>query len=85
MWYIYILQSVSYPDRFYTGFTNNLKRRLEEHNSNNNSGHTLKYKPWELHTYLGFKDKELAMNFEKYLKTQAGRRFQKTRFQEKQK
>jgi len=32
-YYVYILQSINFPDRFYTGFTENLKSRLEKHNS----------------------------------------------------
>lgn len=31
MWYIYILQSQKTPNYFYKGSTNNLSRRLEEH------------------------------------------------------
>jgi len=81
MWYVYILESDSAPGRFYTGFTNDLDRRLIEHNSTENKGHTAKYKPWKLHTFIGFTDKTTAQNFEKYLKTQAGRRFQKLRLQ----
>ena len=81
MWYVYILESESNPGKFYTGFTNDLDRRLLEHNSANNKGHTAKYRPWTLHTYIGFTDKVTAQNFETYLKTQAGRRFQKLRLQ----
>lgn len=80
MWYVYILESVSYPRKFYTGITNDLKRRFAEHNSESNSGHTAKYQPWKLHAYIAFSDKKTAQEFEVYLKTQAGRRFQKLRF-----
>jgi predicted GIY-YIG superfamily endonuclease len=80
MWYVYILKSDSHPNKFYTGFTEDLKRRFSEHNAQGNSGHTAKYQPWKLHMYLAFSDKESAQNFETYLKTQAGRRFQKLRF-----
>ena len=81
MWYVYILESERHTGKFYTGFTNDLKRRLKEHNADKNKGHTAKYKPWALHAYIAFSDKKIAQNFEKYLKTQAGRRFQKLRFQ----
>jgi len=81
MWYVYILESESHPGKFYTGFTGDLKRRFSEHNAEGNSGHTSKYKPWKLHTYIAFSDKKTAQDFEAYLKTQAGRRFQKLRFQ----
>lgn len=79
MWYVYILESKSYPQKFYTGFTENLKRRLTEHNAEGNSGHTAKYQPWKLHAYFAFSDKNTAQEFEVYLKTRAGRRFQKLR------
>ena len=79
MWYVYILESQSHIGKFYTGFTEDLKRRLTEHNAEGNSGHTTKYQPWKLHTYFAFSNKKIAQNFESYLKTQAGRRFQKLR------
>jgi putative endonuclease len=84
MWYVYILESQNFPGKFYTGFTDDLKRRLKEHNAEGNKGHhTAKYRPWKLHTYLAFSDKQTANNFEEYLKTQSGRRFQKLRFKVK--
>ncbi|MFA5806441.1 MAG: GIY-YIG nuclease family protein, partial [Melioribacteraceae bacterium] len=30
--YVYVLKSIK-DDKFYTGYTNNLQRRIEEHNS----------------------------------------------------
>jgi len=57
MWYVYILESSSHSERFYTGFTKDLKRRLIEHNTEGNSGHTAKYQPWKLHAYFAFSDK----------------------------
>lgn len=80
MWYVYILESESHPGKFYTGFTNDLRRRYTEHNAEGNSGYTAKYQPWRLHTYIAFSNKKTAQRFEEYLKTQAGRRFQKLRF-----
>ncbi len=38
MWYVYILESESHSCKFYTGFTDDLKRRLKEHNADNNKG-----------------------------------------------
>jgi len=81
MWYVYIVQSEANPGKFYTGFTGNLKRRIKEHTSENAKSHTAKYRPWNLHCYMAFKDKKAAEAFEAYLKTQAGRRFQKLRLQ----
>jgi predicted GIY-YIG superfamily endonuclease len=32
-YYVYILESIARPDHFYTGFTENLRDRLDHHNS----------------------------------------------------
>ena len=78
MWYVYILQSQLDENRFYTGFTDDLKRRLAQHNSGK-VGHTSKHQPWVLKTYIAFSEKEQALNFEAYLKTASGRAFAKKR------
>ncbi len=43
--YVYILQSETEPQRFYTGLTNDLRTRLKHHNSGRIL-HTAKWKPW---------------------------------------
>ena len=78
MIYVYILQCIAEPDRFYTGFTDDLKARLEAHNAGQVS-HTSKFKPWRLNTYLAFNDKSRAIAFEKYLKSHSGLAFAKKR------
>ena len=76
MWnYVYSLQTID-KRHWYVGRTNNLKRRLGEHNDGH-SIHTNKYKNWELVSFTGFRDKARAEEFEKYLKTQSGRAFAK--------
>ena len=79
MKYVYILQSETNPDRFYTGSTNNLEKRLEEHNSGK-SAHTNKFKPWRLKTYLYFENGQKAEKFEEFLKSGNGRIFAKKHF-----
>ena len=79
MFYVYILQSINFPEHFYVGCTNDLKRRLKEHN-NGNSVHTNKFKPWDLRGYIAFDSEEKAQSFEKFLKTGNGRIFQKKYF-----
>lgn len=74
MTYVYILQCIAEPDRFYTGLTDDLKERLDAHNSGRVS-HTAKFKPWRVNTYLAFSDKDRAIAFEKYLKSHSGRAF----------
>ena len=79
MFYVYILQSINFPEHFYVGYTNDLERRLKEHNSGD-SLHTNKFKPWNLRACIAFDSKEKAIKFEHFLKTGNGRIFQKKYF-----
>lgn len=76
MHYTYILQSISNPSRFYVGSTNDLKRRIKEHNLGE-SIHTNKFIPWRIKSYIAFDKKEKSLNFEKYLKSGSVREFVK--------
>jgi predicted GIY-YIG superfamily endonuclease len=78
MYYVYILRSEKYPQQIYIGYTKNLDQRLSSHN-NGGSRYTNMYKPWELVTYIVFRDKQLAESFEHYLKTASGRAFLRKR------
>ncbi len=79
MYYVYLIRSINFPAQKYIGHTDNLKERLETHNSGG-SVHTKLYRPWELVIVLGFKHKLKATSFEKYLKSGAGKAFAKHRF-----
>jgi putative endonuclease len=72
--YVYILQSVSHPERFYTGMCKDVGTRLAAHNAGQ-SPHTAKYKPWRLLSYHYFEHPETAAAFERYLKSGSGRAF----------
>jgi putative endonuclease len=78
MIYVYILQSIADPDRFYIGIARDLRARLKKHNSGDVS-HTSKFKPWRVNTYVAFSDEKRAFEFEKYLKSASGRAFAKKR------
>lgn len=78
MFYVYILQSIAFPEHFYIGITEDLKARITKHNAKE-VPHTSKYAPWRLKTYIAFSDKAQAFAFEKYLKTASGRAFAKKR------
>jgi putative endonuclease len=78
MWYVYIIRSISFPDREYTGASEHLKQRIIDHNAGK-STHTAKFKPWNLVWYSAFPDKYRALEFEKYLKSHSGRAFAKKR------
>ena len=79
MYYTYILQSIEHPEHFYVGYTDDLERRLKQHNSGN-SIHTNKFKPWKIRGYTAFDTEDKAKNFEQFLKTGNGRIFQKKFF-----
>lgn len=78
MFYVYFIRSVDFSSQTYIGLTDNLKQRLETHNSGG-SIHTKHYRPWRLVNYFAFDDKFKAAAFEKYLKSGSGRAFAKKR------
>ena len=78
MKYVYILRSVNFPDRYYTGLTADLEERLKTHNAGK-VFHTSKYKPWLIETFVAFTDDQKAIAFERYLKSGSGRAFAKKR------
>lgn len=78
MYIVYLLKSKKEPAQYYIGFTQNLDRRLKEHN-NGESSYSKRFAPWEIETFLTFRNKFLAENFEKYLKAGSGQAFLKKR------
>ena len=74
MWYIYILDCKN--NKPYTGCTNDLKDRIEKHKKGYVQA-TKDIRPVELICYFAFKNKYIAYNFEKYLKSGSGRAFMK--------
>jgi predicted GIY-YIG superfamily endonuclease len=45
--YVYILQSLSAPEHYYVGFTQDLHEGLRRHNSGE-VPHTSKFRPWRI-------------------------------------
>jgi len=78
-YYVYILRSQEDPKQVYIGYTANLENRMEDHANPKATAYTRQYAPWELETYTVFKNKNLAQEFELYLKSQSGRAFLKKR------
>jgi putative endonuclease len=66
MYQVYLLRSKK-NGSFYIGYTNDIKRRLKEHNSGM-VGYTRKYMPWTLMYYESFISLEDAKKREKSLK-----------------
>ena len=79
MYYVYIIQSINFPEQIYVGCTQDFAKRLSNHNCGT-TAHTQKYMPWKLVTYSVFEDKEIAYRYEEYLKSGSGRAFAKKRF-----
>ncbi len=80
MHYAYILESEVSPGRHYIGSTDDLKRRLGEHNAGK-CVHSEKFRPWSIKTYFAFREKSVAQRFERYLKTGSGREFARRHFE----
>jgi len=72
---VYILKSKKDGSKYYVGLTNNLKRRLSQHNDVPTNSYTIKHAPWKIETYIAFEKKEGAEQFEIYLKSPSGKAF----------
>ena len=77
--FVYVLQSVRDPRRYYAGLTSYVSQRLEVHNSGG-SQHTQQHRPWRQVVGLEFALESSAAAFEKYLKTGSGRAFAQRHF-----
>ena len=73
MYFVYVLKSLKDGKR-YIGFSNDLKRRLEEHNSGLIKS-TRNRKPLKLIYFEEFPNKDEAMKRENFFKTGKGREF----------
>jgi putative endonuclease len=70
MWYVYIIKSIKH-NKYYIGCSNNLSRRLDEHNKGYNIS-TKIYKPWVLVHYEKYNNQEEAFSREKKIKSYKG-------------
>ncbi|MBT3261418.1 GIY-YIG nuclease family protein [bacterium] len=73
MWYTYILESQK-DNKLYIGSTNNLERRINQHNS----GEVLSTKarrPFTLLVYVANKSERIARQLERYFKSGSGKAF----------
>lgn len=77
--YVYQLNSLTNPDRHYTGLTRNLDHRLKQHNEGEVQS-TANYGPWRIEIAVAFRDRAKAAAFEQYLKSHSGRAFSKRHF-----
>jgi len=61
------------------GLTDDLPKRLADHNAGR-SAHTAKYRPWEVVVAVQFADPQMAIRFERCLKSGSGHAFLKRHF-----
>ena len=78
MYFVYVLRSIT-AKKTYVGMTNDLGRRLAEHNAGKHV-YTKRHVPWEVFHHESFENRIKAHAHEKYLKSAAGRRFLKKLF-----
>ena len=71
MWYVYILRSLV-DKGLYVGSTNNIDRRITEHNSGKVDS-TKSRIPFNLEAYIAVKDQVKAIELEQYFKTGSGK------------
>ncbi|MFZ1561756.1 MAG: GIY-YIG nuclease family protein, partial [Saprospiraceae bacterium] len=73
MYFVYVLYSRVF-DRIYIGMTQNISKRLQEHNTGQNSS-TKAFVPWEMVYTENLETRILARAKEIKLKSSSGRRF----------
>ena len=76
MFFVYAIKSQK-DGRIYVGFTNDLPKRLEEHNSGKTKS-TKGFRPWKLIYSEEIQTREMARKREKYLKSGTGKEFLKS-------
>ena len=77
--YLYILKPEK-GRRHYIGDTQNMKERLQKHNSGGVPPPTAKHRPWRIENAFAFRSSEKANAFEAYLKSGSGREFARRHF-----
>lgn len=77
MYYVYVIESQK-SKNWYTGFTNDLRKRLNQHNKGESTW-TKDRGPWKLIYYEASLSREDATSREKYLKSGPGKRYLKNR------
>ncbi|MBU1871126.1 GIY-YIG nuclease family protein [Patescibacteria group bacterium] len=74
MYYVYVLENQN-DKSLYIGFTTNIEKRVNEHNSGKGSRTTKLKEDWMLIYYESYLNKQDALGREKFLKSGSGRRY----------
>ena len=77
--FVYLIQSARDPERRYVGLTEDVERRLKEHNEGLCAS-TARHRPWNLTVFVDFANPRKAEKFEAYLKHGSGHAFAKRHF-----
>ena len=77
--FVYVLRSLTNPQRHYVGLTSNAERRLAWHNAGQNV-HTVRDRPWQIVVCKQFNDHNVAGRFERNHESGSGRAFAKPHF-----
>jgi predicted GIY-YIG superfamily endonuclease len=79
--FVYIIRSVNHPERRYVGLTADVATRLSAHNAGQNRS-TAQWRPWAVDVSIEFRSEQMAMRFERYLKSGSGHAFAACHFVE---
>ncbi len=79
VYYTYVLESIKRPGTRYIGQTEDLRRRLVQHNAGENRS-TARNRPWKLKLYVAFETRCSSRDFERYLKSGSGHAFANRHF-----
>jgi putative endonuclease len=77
--FVYIIRSVSDPERRYVGVTANPEARLNAHNAGLNRS-TVRWRPWFIDVCVELRAGRVALRFERFLKSGAGHAFASRHF-----
>lgn len=70
MYYVYLLQSQSKPEKIYVGYSAFLEESLQEHNLSE-KGYTSRFQPWKIVYYEAYESRALAIERERQFKRHA--------------
>ncbi len=76
MYYVYILKCID-DQSWYIGYTEDLKKRVHDHQNGYGCRTTSLKQNWQLIYYEAYLDKRDAMGRERYLKSGSGRQYLK--------
>ncbi|MEO0728387.1 MAG: GIY-YIG nuclease family protein, partial [Bacteroidota bacterium] len=72
--YVYILYSAPF-DKYYVGQTDDIERRLAEHNGLATTSYTSKYRPWLLQLTVACTSRKRAVQLERFIKSKKRKAF----------